>query len=233
MAREMYLVGVPPEDLQPDPPMQQPQTPRGKLENFWYHYKWMVLLIGLLVIAFTFMTVQWLTRTKYDYNVVLVTEKAISDEAKQQLVASFEAVGEDLNGDGAVRVNVEALLISSDIRLTELTTQSRAKMLSYLASGDVLLFGFAPSYYEDLIASLSEGFRFFSDLEGAGNVLDGAGFDWAGTALQQAAGTGVQHLYFGVRQAAGTAKDQQEQQQQDLRLLQAWIKQQGGDTHAQ
>ncbi|MBR7092953.1 MAG: hypothetical protein IKI50_07225 [Clostridia bacterium] len=233
MAREMYLVGVPPEDLQPDPPIQQPQTPRGKLENFWYHYKWMVLLIGFLVVVFTFMTVQWLTRTEYDYHVVLVTEKAISDQARQQIAASFEAVGEDIDGDGAVRVNVEALLISSDVRLAQLSTQSRAKMLSYLASGDMLLFGLTPSYYEDLSASLSEGFRFFSDLEGAGNALDGTCFDWEGTALQQAAGAGAQHLYFGVRQAAGTAKNKAEQQQQDLRLLKAWIAQQGGDTHAQ
>ena len=43
MAREWLLRGVKPEELQRTTAPEQPATPRGKWENYWYHYKWHTL----------------------------------------------------------------------------------------------------------------------------------------------------------------------------------------------
>ena len=39
MARDMYLVGVSEDELKPDPKPEGPKTPKGKWDNYWYHYK--------------------------------------------------------------------------------------------------------------------------------------------------------------------------------------------------
>lgn len=61
MAREMYLVGVDEEELKPPAPPEQPKTPKGKWENFWYHYKWHTLGIAAAVIVLTVLIVQLAT----------------------------------------------------------------------------------------------------------------------------------------------------------------------------
>ena len=43
MARDMYLVGVSEDELKPDPKPEGPKTPKGKWDNYWYHYKWHTL----------------------------------------------------------------------------------------------------------------------------------------------------------------------------------------------
>ena len=52
MSREWVLAGVSEEELQPPPPPEQPKTPKGKWENYWYHYKWHTIgaLAALVVV---------------------------------------------------------------------------------------------------------------------------------------------------------------------------------------
>ena len=78
MAREMYLVGVDEDELKPPEPPKQPKTPKGKWENFWYHYKWHTIAIAAAALVITVMVVQFVTQPRYDYQVILVTQKALA-----------------------------------------------------------------------------------------------------------------------------------------------------------
>ena len=52
MARDMYLVGVSEDELKPDPKPEGPKTPKGKWDNYWYHYKWHTLgAIAVVVVC--------------------------------------------------------------------------------------------------------------------------------------------------------------------------------------
>lgn len=72
MAREMYLVGVDEEELKPDPKPEPPKTLRGKIANFWYHYKWpAIFTLGGIALAI-FQIYQFAVRVEPDYEIDLL-----------------------------------------------------------------------------------------------------------------------------------------------------------------
>lgn len=233
MAREMYLVGVPKEELQPKQPTPEPpQTPRGKWANFWFYHKWAVIIGTFLTVCFILMLIQMLSRPKYDYHLVIVTETAMSGIETEEIRKALESVGEDINGDGKVSVNVENLMISQDVRFIKVTQSNQAKMSSYLAAGEVVLYAFSPTYYQTMHQALrpddlseDQEYYFFSDLQGYGNQKNGTVWDWQESVLRSDAKLELapQHLYFGVRQAVGSARNSKEEQQQAIALLQKFI----------
>ena len=240
MAREMYLVGVPKEQLQPSAPIQPPQTPKGKWENFWYHNKWPFLIGVFLSVAAIVFLVQFLTRPKYDYLVVLVTEYSLTDIECNRVVQAFEQAGEDLNGDGQVLINLDNLVISPDLRLQQQTRLGQAKMSGYLAAGEVMVYGFSPYYYKTLHEGLrpddmpeDEEFYFFADLGGVSNVKEGTAWDWEKATLHNEEGMEnlPEHLYFGVRKPTGTAKESFEEYLKGTQLLINFIRQNEGENN--
>ena len=85
LAREMYLVGVSEEELRPDPKPEGPKTPRGKWENFWYHYKWYVAAAAFALFVIGVIVWEAVTKVEPDYRVALVTKEAVSEEALLRL----------------------------------------------------------------------------------------------------------------------------------------------------
>ena len=81
MAREMYLAGVSEEELHPDPKPEKPKTFKARLQNFFYHYKWVVLAAIAVVAVLAVMIGQAVTRVEPDYTLLLVTEKQYGAEA--------------------------------------------------------------------------------------------------------------------------------------------------------
>ena len=239
MAREMYLVGVPKEELQPSAPIQPPQTPKGKWENFWYHNKWPFLIGVFLAVVAVVCLVQFLTRTKYDYLVVMVTEYSMTDPEREAVVQLLEKAGKDVNGDGEIHVNFDNLVISPDLRLQQQTRLGQTKMSGYLAAGEVMVYGFSPYYYDMLHKSLrpenmpeDESFYFFADLGELSNN-DGNPTVWNWSQIELHNAKGMENLpddiWFGVRKPTGTAKESLEEYKHGLQLLTDFIRQNEGE----
>ena len=76
---------------------------KRKFDNFWYHYKF-VLLIGLAVLAFIiFCVAQCASRVKGDVNIAYIGAMEIDSETYNEIQSSLdEILGEDFNGDGRV-----------------------------------------------------------------------------------------------------------------------------------
>lgn len=70
----MYLVGVDEEELKPDPKPEGPKTPKGKWENYWYHYKWHTIGALFIVVVLAITIGQMVNRDDPDYTIMLVTE---------------------------------------------------------------------------------------------------------------------------------------------------------------
>lgn len=226
MARDMYLVGVSEEELKPDPKPEGPKTPKGKWENYWYHYKWHTIGAVAVLIVLAVIIGQMVTRDPSDYTLVLVTEKAVTQSALDRLAAELEAAGTDLDGDGKVEVAIDSLIMSGD---SQVDMVSPVKLQAHLAAADVLLFAFEPSMYEQYIkAHEDEDFQFFAklDVETDGLVEDGRAWNWKDDSRRQEdpiLGTLPEDLYFGVRDTSGTADSQGDLKEDCLALVEAFI----------
>ncbi len=78
-----------------------------KLDNFWYHYKWTVIVVTFFVTVAVIGTVQFFSRPNYDTSVAVATHYRMNSEE----YADFEALllricPEDFNGDGEKQVNI-------------------------------------------------------------------------------------------------------------------------------
>ena len=155
MAREMYLVGVDEEELKPPAPPEQPKTPKGKWENFWYHYKWHTLGIAAAVIVLTVLIVQLATRPKYDYQVMLVTQSSLIYGEEKVMVEELAKYGRDVNGDGKVTVSVEAVYLDG---AGQIAMANQTKLITRIAAGDMMFFSMDPKSYEDrIVGNLEDG----------------------------------------------------------------------------
>ena len=81
MAREWLLRGVDPEELKPDQKIEAPDTPKGWLENFWYHHKWTFLGGVFLAVILIVLVTQLITRDTPDYHVVLMTKRLLREKS--------------------------------------------------------------------------------------------------------------------------------------------------------
>lgn len=104
MASARYTRNIRPEDLKTEPPREL--TPKEKLANWWdYNWKW--VLIGAAVVLLVVLSLrETLLRPKPDYQVGIVTRRGVPEEAANQLSKALQALGEDLNGDGKVLVEI-------------------------------------------------------------------------------------------------------------------------------
>lgn len=79
-------------------------TLKEKISNFFYHYKWAVILGSAFLAIFGYLIYDTVTATKYDMQILLITcdNNVYTNQAK--LLEIFENNCEDVNGDGEVNV---------------------------------------------------------------------------------------------------------------------------------
>lgn len=193
MARERYLVGVNPEELKTEPSPPPPEKPAGWWENLWYHYKWHILTGAFVVLLAIIGIQQLVTRDDPDYNVILLTADPLTREAVEQLETTLAKAGEDVDGDGKTEVLIENLALGLAYSNQKIANDNT--LYAHIAAGDVLLFAMEPEYYESKILSLSDTYQFFTTLSN-----DQPYYRWKPTI-----GSSERELYFGVRNATGTA----------------------------
>lgn len=89
-------------------------TPLQRIVNFWYYYKWFVLVgivfLALIVIA----TVQYFKKDEPDIAILYAGPTILSDEACDQMTQSCENLIFDLNADGTVSVSMKAFVLNAN-----------------------------------------------------------------------------------------------------------------------
>ena len=70
------------------------------LDNFWYHYKWHVL-VGLFIAVFLFVSIgQMVDKEKVDVYIMYAGPTAFLASEIYDIQDAFETIMPDLNGDG-------------------------------------------------------------------------------------------------------------------------------------
>lgn len=101
-------------DEKPEEPVEL--TPEQKRKNWWDYHKWHVVL-GI-VLAAAAGNILWdalgIGETKPDYQIAYVGANDLPEDTVAELEAGFAALGEDLNGDGRVVVQLNQYTISNE-----------------------------------------------------------------------------------------------------------------------
>lgn len=225
MARKMLLAGVNEEELQRNTGSNEPQTPKGKWENFWYYYKWWVLGGLVLALIITICVVQMVTKVEPDYEIVLVTTEAVDFESQSKLHDALHEYAVDVNEDGEIRVGLENLAIGNgDGAVNEMTYTYVTKLQALMSADYNKFYIFDQACYERVIKnSVDEGYPFYIplDVDTEGYVAEYEYWDWYGSEYQQSE-WGKQfpeHLYFGV--SGPTEKGSNKRQQADKQTVEA------------
>lgn len=227
MARERYLVGVDPQDLEYTPAPPSKMTPGDWFSNLWYHYKW-AIIGGLFAIGVLAVTVwQSVTKVNPDYR-LCVAGNYMPASVAQILEDQLKPFGKDLNGDGEVIVTVQTVDVNAQgvVGNSTLAANNRQAVVLQLSTRDTLLFAFEPTYYDSLIENLTKGKPLFDPLTGADPNGDGTYYTWdirplLPAELQEYVTT---PLRLGVRSADGDLTPTQRQQTQEAKaLLEAYI----------
>ena len=75
------------------------------LDNFWYHYKWVVIIVVFFLIVGIVLTVQLVTRQNYDAYIMYLGDASIPDTQYQDILDSFKKVAGDYNEDEKILIN--------------------------------------------------------------------------------------------------------------------------------
>lgn len=129
----------------------KPKTPKEKLANFWYHYKWVTIASVVGVALVVFFIYDLVTKEKYDFEVLFATASYYDSEAISEVFDETDQYATDLDGDGTP--NVSVMYVNMD--------QSQAD------SGD-------PNYYMAQFVKFSTA---ISGGEDAVLILDQANYD--------------------------------------------------------
>ena len=116
--------------IEPPEPEQNPQNDSDKLEagdivaaspalrwldNFWYHYKWTVIVVAFFVAVAVVGIVQMVNRPQYDTSICLASPYKMNKEERADMEALLERIcPEDFNGNGEKLVNLVEYQIYSE-----------------------------------------------------------------------------------------------------------------------
>lgn len=91
----------------------------GWLDNFWYHYKWPVIIVAFFVTVITVCTVQMLSRESYDTAITYAGPYRMNEEERgdfERLADSLCPIDKDENGDKNVQYVAYQIFSEEEIR---------------------------------------------------------------------------------------------------------------------
>ena len=89
-----------------------PRTPKEKIQNFWYHYKWHSVVAVVLIIAMVVCTLQFCSKESYDAYVLYAGSRNIGRTSKDgdvaeiaTVISSLKRVSDDFDENGEISIN--------------------------------------------------------------------------------------------------------------------------------
>lgn len=98
------------------PEEKRERTPREKWNNWWYYHKWHIL-IAIAVVLFAAGLIRNFLENRSDrpdYQIAYIGASSLPEDTAESLQNALAALGEDLNGDGQVLVQLHQYLIYAD-----------------------------------------------------------------------------------------------------------------------
>ena len=88
---------------------------REKWENYWYHYKWHTILAIFVTVCALYTVFDYTTRQSSDFDLTYIGDYMNYEGLSEALVANYPDIITDANGDGKIKVEVNAIYTSENI----------------------------------------------------------------------------------------------------------------------
>lgn len=144
MASYRYERDIKPEDLIPDKPREL--TPAEARANWWHYHWYYVALIAAAVLLAGYFVWSRVTEVEPDYTVAVVGRMDPDEAFLSELETELEALADDVNGDGKVKVEVKSIWLAldydgRDASVQQLMQSSEDKLNSdfYLAESTIFI----------------------------------------------------------------------------------------------
>ncbi len=130
--------------------------------NFWFRYKWHVIISSAFLLIFIVFLIQHLNAEKYDVGVIYAGPAYLLD-VQSDIADAFEDFAKDINGDGekhvlvssTVYMNEEQQIAAANGNKNDLLALQSANMQSYkdfqqqMMAGNIVVCLMDPSLFED------------------------------------------------------------------------------------
>lgn len=139
----------------------EPLTFTDKIKNIWYHDKFAIAVVSIILLFVAFFCVQCATRTVYDATVVVFSYQITGDVNCDKMGEYLKPYCKDINDDGEINISVINCSIEDSQGNTEHSFTTRQR-LSTIISGEpsALLFITDDLSYKHL-SSRTDDFAFF------------------------------------------------------------------------
>ena len=145
-------------DVKPDEKIEL--TAEQKRRNWWDYHKYWVLLGAVALIGFAWLIKDIFFRPEPDYQVGYVSKTAPPEEVLRNLQARLEELGEDVNGDGRVLVEIFTYTLGFDeqsLMDVDAISAGVTRLTMDLSAGRVyILFLDDPEGFQARIGALSD-----------------------------------------------------------------------------
>lgn len=127
-----------------------PTTLKGYWDNFWYHYKGIMLGILFVIVLVSVGLISAFSKTPYDMSFVVISERSFTG-ADQLFKPALRGFASDLNGNGQVDVEFAEYLIGEGAgSTTEMVNMTYAQVLTRVSDGTDFIFLLDEAGYENL-----------------------------------------------------------------------------------
>ncbi len=93
---------------------QTKEDRKKKWDNFWYYYKYHVLIGIFALFCIIIFAKDMLGKVSYDYNIAFLGDYSLVEEDRIKMEEWFTKNGEDLNEDGEIHVQISDYFIPSE-----------------------------------------------------------------------------------------------------------------------
>lgn len=136
------------------------------LDNFWYHNRWLVLIIGFFVVTGIIIAVQFFQKDEYDVLLLYTGPDMPTANEQRDIENAFEQVlREDYNDDGEYTVMMDPLFLMTDEQLkdekynldengnpilinTSEMVKTKEQYTTQIFAGEVLICLLDPAWYD-------------------------------------------------------------------------------------
>ena len=192
-----------------------------KVENFWYHYKWVTIITAVVVLFGGYMIYDLVTKVEPDLTIVATPDNGISYRG-EELENFFEGFCDDVNGDGEVYVSVVFAPLDPDSVGDNYSQANQQKLFSTLSSARCVLvlsddssdFSLENVAFEELSDTIDSQYVSGTRLSLTSPLVKEA-INWAQM---------PQDMYISMRTPVKTLNDSQEDMQKTCDIAQDFLK---------
>ncbi len=154
-------------------------------ENLWYHYKWVIILGGIMVVFLIVSLVQCTAKKDIDINILHVGPMTLSHDATELLKDNVASFSDDYTGDGEINVAIHDITVNKfgndeagGERVNyDVNGKGMQQFQTEIRAGKAVIYALDEEFFEICVQEgiLTPFDQLFSKSEMPENVIDGYG----------------------------------------------------------